>query len=180
MTKEQQVLNQLGYLRLRKLTNSYFILCKKTYIKPNGNDELLKAGYWYQVRPYFNELYLFSDAWFSLSEEMFVKEHFLSNERKEIWVRLEMMKKKHVKFINALHEEFDKVSKTPVDFILEGSDVRDGTEYRILYGKIHIVDVEKVTRALEPIYKTDAFLLSPYLYELDIDVADTQFYHLNI
>lgn len=181
----QQGINELNdILKIKKANDTYFVLCKKTYLKPNGGDrELLKAGHWYALKmllhgifvsDWTNKYYLYP---MNGSAVQLMSEHFLFKEKEQIWIRLEIDSEEFIEFDLALDEEFFGQTQNKLPLILDNVDRRENRIYRIMYAQIDVDDVIKVTNAFEKIYQRESPRIKSQLYELDVDVADTQFYH---
>lgn len=183
MVKKFDMREQLNYIRI--LIGDY-VLCKKTYSKENGKDkELLIAGYQYVLRQNqegiyvsdgVNKYYLYH---IDTDCSMFVREHFLSSEERDgIWVRLEIECSKYVDFAAHLSNEFILSTVTNQNNIMQNLIVDEKINgCFIVYTKVQLGEIFLIAKAVRDYFQDEALHFKCYLYEVEIDVSETNFYH---
>lgn len=178
-------LDIMSKINIRIMNGSDFVLCKKTYIEREGQDkELLRAGYWYllqndengaYISEGINKYYLYHK---NENTDMFVSEHILSNDSEEIWVRLDILVNQYTQFKDILKTQFEKSSRKNIleNLIIDGV-TKDLFEFYAVYLKVSINEVTLVTKAMQDFYSDNNVVFQSLLYELDIDLTETNFYH---
>lgn len=148
---------------------------------------MLRSGCWYLVHrdkdglyvtDNVNKYYLFcASVGKSLEASLFAKEHFLSlGAPEDIWVRMDIETELYPRFKKILKKDFDlSTRKNIVDELINDGGLEG--KYFMIYLKLNVDEISIVGVTIEETYGTRSFRYISPLYEIDIDLADTNFYH---